>query len=529
LSQAVEQIQATESGELARGKLGTFALSFLGVSASGPMIVIAGAFGAILALTGNVGSPWAYLGIGAALVVWMVGYNALVRRMGRTSAAFATYIARGLGRPAGAAAGYVAIVAYNGIQIGLYGLFGFSVQGFAATHASWAASVSWWQWALIVWAVVAILGWLKIELSARILAVFLALELVAAVLFDLGGFIHPAGGSIIHNLVGVTPHGLFATGALGTVFTFVAASFVGVETPPNFAEEARDPATTVPRSTYWSAGLTTGLYAVSMAALIVHMGQGNVVKAAQDPTSGIPFSLIESDWGKPVAVVSNLLLLTSMFAAMLSFHNSTARYFFVAGRERTLFPILGRINTRTEAPSAGSATQSAIALVTILVFGPLLHLDPFTKLFTWYSYIGGLGVMVLMLATAVATVAYFARGSVRQSGREDAWQRIGAPVLSGIVLTFVCVLLLTNNQNMLGVDQGSVLRWVMPAVTLVPAVAGMLVALWLRAVDSNAYAGIGYEGNQLAGPAAVPVRRAAMPGYVPTQHEAQHARYQQPR
>ena len=59
------------------------------------------------------------------------------------------------------------------------------------------------------------------------------------------------------------------------------------------------------------------------------------------------FAGLAAHWGDGVATMANLLVLTSVFAALLSFHNGVARYLFALGRERVLPTALSRVGTRS--------------------------------------------------------------------------------------------------------------------------------------------------------------------------------------
>ena len=63
-----------------------------------------------------------------------------------------------------------------------------------------------------------------------------------------------------------------------------------------------------------------------------------------------------------------MLFLTSVFAALLSFHNGVARYLFALGREEVLSSGLSRVGTRSGRPFTGSLSQSLLAAVVLLVF-----------------------------------------------------------------------------------------------------------------------------------------------------------------
>ena len=109
-------------------------------------------------------------------------------------------------------------------------------------------------------------------------------------------------------------------------------------------------------------------------------------------------------WGD----TASLLFATSLFAALLSFHNAVARYTFALGRERVLPRAFGRVQPRTGAPWISSIVQTVLALSVVSVFA-LAGADPVLKLFTWLTNMGALGVLLLMCLTSFAVVAYFRR------------------------------------------------------------------------------------------------------------------------
>jgi amino acid transporter len=104
------------------------------------------------------------------------------------------------------------------------------------------------------------------------------------------------------------------------------------------------------------AVLLTGLYALSSWAMTVATGTGEIVDTAR------------------------ALFVTSLLAAMISSHNTTARYVFALGRERVLPSVFGRTDVRTGAPKAGSVAQSVLGLVVIVLYA-VLGLDPLVQLF----------------------------------------------------------------------------------------------------------------------------------------------------
>src|SRR6266487_526845 len=142
------------------------------------------------------------------------GYVAMSRHVPH-AAPFYALLALGLGRAWGVAGGLVALVGYNAVQIALYGLLG-------ATLAEDLGG-PWWVWAALVWLAIAVFGVLRVDISARLIAALLVVEIGVIVLFDVGAFTHPAGGSV--SLDPLRPSRLFV-GGLGGVFAFSIASFL---------------------------------------------------------------------------------------------------------------------------------------------------------------------------------------------------------------------------------------------------------------------------------------------------------------
>jgi amino acid transporter len=464
---------------LDRGSIGTPGMSFFNISASAPMTVVAGSVIATFAATGVKGVPLSFLALAVALWPFTIGYTAMSRHVSHAGVFYA-YLARGLGRVVGVAGGLVAIVSYNAIQICLYGLLGFSLANlWPALHFTW------WVWAGIAWLAVAVLGILHININARVLAILLFLEVGMILLFDIGAFTHPAGGHV--SLAGLSPGNLVVSG-VGGVLAFGIAAFVGYESGPVYGEEARGTGPVV-RATFFALFFLGLLYAVSSLALTVTEGPDHVADAARDPSSGIPFSVLAQFFGGPVAGLANLLLITSIFGALLSFHNTVARYVFAMSRERVLPAWLGRIGTGSGAgaPIGGSLLQSVVAL---LVFGAfaVAGANPVTTLFTWLAFVAAVGVLLLMVGTSLAVIRFF-HGA--EHLREPVWKRTVAPALGAAALAVVLAVTVYNSSAVLGVDSSSPLTIVLPGIIAAAAIVGVLWGMVLRETRPAVYQGIG--------------------------------------
>ncbi len=450
---------------LARKTIGGPGLWFFAVGGSAPMTVLAGSVVATYAGTGVIGVPLSFLVLAVVLAFLTVGYVAMSSHVPH-AAVFYALLARGLGGVYGIAGGALALLAYNAIQISLYGLFGFTVAD--------RLGGTWWLWAAVAWAVIAMLGVLQVVINARVLAWLLVLEIGVIVLFDLGAFTHPAGGSV--SAQPLRPSELVVNG-LGGVLAFGIAAFVGYEGGPVFGEEARNRAA-VSRATFAALGFLGVFYAISSWALAVAIGPDRVVAVARDPQANLPFSLLAEMFGTAVAWLGAVLLVTSVFAAMLSFHNIVARYLFALGRERVLPARLARTRTGTRggAPVGGSLVQSGTAAVVVAAFA-VAGADPITALFTWMASLAAVGLLVLLVGSSAAARSFFRRGGGRHEG---PWVRVVAPVLGGLGGLVVLAVTVANLDSLLGIPRGSVRMLIVPGIVTVTLAAGLVWGLLLR-------------------------------------------------
>ena len=470
----------TETPRLTRRRIGVISLVFFTVAASAPLTVLGGGVTTTYAVTGIAGVPLSFLLLGIALALFVVGYAAMSRHVANAGA-FYSYLARGLGRESAVGGAFVALISYNAIQIGLYGLFGAAIKQFIADKTGF--DMPWWAWALCAWAVVGILGASRIDLNARVLAVFLTCEVIAVTVYDIVAFAHPDGGTVSSD--GLSLSKLFVHG-LGAVFAFSVAAFIGFESGASYSEECRDPRRTVARATYCALAITSILYAVSAWAMAANVGSENLQKAATENGPGLVFGVLDQYVGPVVADIANVLFLTSILAALLSFHNSVARYLFALGRERVLPRGLARVGVRTGGPLAGSLVQSTLALIVVVIFA-VTDADPILALFTWLSGMSAVGVILLMAATSAAVVGFFRK----RPSEENLWQRAIAPALATIVLLALVALLIANFDSLLGTEPNSPLRWLLPALVLVSGVIGLVWGAIMRRTRPDAYAGIG--------------------------------------
>jgi amino acid transporter len=471
------------SAALARDRLGVASVVFFVMSGVAPLMATAGVITTAYAVTGLTAIPVAFLAVAVVLGLFSVGYVAMARHI-TNAGAFYAFITRGLGRPAGVAGAMVAVLAYNLLQVGLYGAFGPGAASYAADLVGVRAP--WWVWALGAWLVVTILGVLRVDLNGRVLAVLLTAEIAVVIAITVVGAVHPFGHRV--SFATLSPTAL-ATGGVGAALVIAVLGFVGFEGAAVFAEEARHPRRTIPTATYFSLGLIALVYAGASWAMAAHYGEQHIVATAQQLGPETLFGMA------PVALATagRTLYLTSLFAALLAFHAFVGRYMFALAREGVLPRALGRTG-RSGAPKTASLIQSTIGLAVIAGYA-LAGWDPLVTLFYWLGTTGGFGILLLITATSLAVIAFF----TRQPGGESAWHRLIAPGLAVVILAVVLWLVVSNYATLLGVPPGSpASRW-LPASYALAAALGLAWALGLKATRPQVYRAIGLGPEAVTG------------------------------
>ena len=430
---ATESVSGTRPPPGLRGSLGTAGIVFLVVAAASPLVAIGGALPVMMAIGNGAGAPGAYLLVTVVLLLFSVGYAGMSRHVEGAGAFFA-YVTAGLGRTAGAGAVGLALLSYTAIQAAVYGLAGAALGGTVAGYGG--PDLPWWLWSGVLLAVVGVLGFRSIDVGTRVLSVLIVCEV--GVLAVLIGAVLLRGGAEGPSAEPFTA-GAFLSGSPGIGLMFAVACFIGFEATAIYGEEARDPGRTVPRATYAAVLLIGGFYTLVSWAVVVGVGADRARTAALDDIEGLVFSVAHLYAGPGVAATMEILLLTSLFTALLAFHNTIARYLYAIGHTGGALSPLAGTHARHGSPHVASLVQSAAAAVLIAVFA-LTRADPVLQVFTWMSGMATLGVLALMVLVSVAVVVFFARTGVDTRW----WHARIAPALGAVGLVGVAALALAN-------------------------------------------------------------------------------------
>src|ERR1043165_5083050 len=103
---------SSADNQLHRRALGTRDLVFFIVAASAPLTAVAGGQAVSYLVTGNRGIPFLFIPLGIVLVLFARGYAAMSHHM-TSAGAFYAYVSQGLGKVAGTATAFIALIAYN--------------------------------------------------------------------------------------------------------------------------------------------------------------------------------------------------------------------------------------------------------------------------------------------------------------------------------------------------------------------------------------------------------------------------------
>ncbi len=465
------------TGTLKTAALGTWGVVFLVISAAAPLSVLAG-IGPLAVLIGGVSAPLVYAVAGVVLAVFAVGFLFMARNLS-VMGGFYTYISVGLGKVVGLAAGFLAWVSYNLLQIGLWGLFGVMAQGMLSTI--FGLTVPWWILSVIGAVLVFVLAAAGVDVGAKVLGVLLVLETLLLVVLAVG---------ILSQRAGELQFGTFApenifTPSMFAILGFGFAAFMGFESTVLYRNETRDPARSVPRATYIAVGFLAVFYTAALWLVIQAFGDGAVQGVIAENPSAFFFTAMGMYVGQWGVNVMFILIVSSIFAGQLAFHNAINRYSFALSRDGLLPPFFSRTNG-TGSPWIAGIVQTVVAIAVVIAFGAA-GLDPLTQLVILINSPGVYGIITLQLLVSIAVLVFI----LTNPQLERKWYVLPAAIVSiAAMAVLLTVLVITVNYL---TSAGPVINTLILAVVPVVLIVGVVYALVLRSRKPAIYALIGGE------------------------------------
>jgi len=157
--------------------------------------------------------------------------------------------------------------------------------------------------------------------------------------------------------------------------------------------------------------------------------------ASKNPASMF-FTAMTTYVGSWATDAMRVLIVTSLFAALLAFHNAITRYTYALASEGALPRRLGRIHPVHKSPYVAGYAQTALAAAVVAGFAAA-HADPYLQLLLWVNTPGVIGIVILQALAAFAVWRYFRR--TRHD--ESAARTVVAPLAAGILLAGAAALI----------------------------------------------------------------------------------------
>jgi amino acid transporter len=293
------------------------------------------------------------------------------------------------------------------------------------------------------------------------------LEVAVLLLFGFSVLFKGGGPEGLNLAASFSPDAI-ASGAPGVAIMFAVASMFGFESTAIYSAEAKDPHKTVARATYLSVGIIAVFFSFITWMLVSFYGPSQVAGAAGaalesgDATSFVIGPLVEM-FGPWAGVTAGILLVTSLLAGIIAFHNGINRYLHSLALRGSMPAIVARTN-RHRAPAVAAWIQTAVAVLLVAPFATLA-MDPVLTLFSWFSGLAVAALLVLYMLSSLAVVAYFRREPVQG----QSWQTMIAPLLASLLLAWVLYLVVSNFTSLIGGSTET-------AVALLAAVPVLFVA-----------------------------------------------------
>ena len=451
----------------------------------------------VAVLGGGYAAPAAFLIATIALTIFSVGYIEMSRRV-TAAGGFYSFITHAFGPVVGM--GTAALISL------CYVIFCSAVIGVT----SYFASVSFEDWFSVnvpVWlimaaivAITAVLAWFHIELTAKILGVFLITELIGLLVFGFASLFQ--GGADGIHLAPLNPLNLsdnsgavkaFGGAAVGVALFGAFWSWVGFEMAPNYAEESRNPRRIGAQAMYASVIGLGILYVFISWMFVSGWGQAGAAQAVADQFAGkygsAFYPLTDRFVGSGLTTVFEILIITGSFACQLAFYNTASRYFYAMGREGLVPAALGRTHPKHHSPYI--ASMLVTAMVSIYILGFVIY-DSSTegallKLGTWSPLLGVLGILAIQALVSFAIIRFF---WVKARDGFHWWKTLVAPIIGGLAQIGACYLLIKNRPALSGAGDVLYVKLI-PWVVLAIFLAGIGLALYYRSAQQDRYRAIG--------------------------------------
>ncbi|EWH28591.1 APC family permease [Pseudomonas aeruginosa] len=409
------------------------------VATAAPLTVMVGVSPLIIGLGNGAAAPMNAIIVGIVMLLFAVGFVSMSKYI-ENAGAFYAYILKGMGRVTGLGAASLAVFSYTLILIALEAYIGVVLSD--ALSGLINVELPWWLYTIGVVAFVGLLGYRNIEVSTKILGVALILEISVILLLNLAVI-----GSIGWNGLDSRSFELstFLSGSPGLGILFAIFGFIGFESTVVYREEAKNPERSIPWATYIAVIFISLLYFVSMWCVVSAVGVEDVVRISTENAEGMYLDLVTGYLGGGMHDFAQVLLITSLFAVVISIHNIIARYKYVLGSCGVLMANLAKVHATHSSPYVASAVQTFIS-VSLLLAAALVGLDPVTEIYAWGAAAGTLGYMIIVALACLSVICFFAK----HPESKNVWKTKIAPGLALVGLIGFMYIAFSNLSALTG-------------------------------------------------------------------------------
>lgn len=465
------------------GQLGPVALLLMVLAYNGPITGVIGYVPIVIGYGNGLGAPLAYAFGALVLAAFAAGFMKMAFMVDHPGGFYA-FITAGLGRRAGLGAAMVALLVYYSIMVSSAAFMGLAMKTLVENTLG-GPVIHWAVYAIGVLLAVGILGYFRLELSAKILGVLLLVELTVVAVYDAAVVVQGGAQGLSADFLS-SEH--FMSGSVGLALLFAACTFGGFEATVVFRDEVRDPNRTVRRATYGFLVIIGAFYALSTWVVVQALGGSNAVAATTADPTGAVYGTVEVFLGAFALDVVTVLVTTSVFAAVLSMHNILTRYIFNLASDGVFPRAVARVHHVQKSPHRASIITTALAVVGVLVF--TVADANISVLYAQLAGIFAYGFLLLVTITTVAILVFLNRADAHPE-ETSLWHRVVAPIIALAGLLVIMALGTLNIDVLLGVSKTAAL-WTCAGIYVVAGLGGLYAGV-LKSRRPSVYETIGRQ------------------------------------
>ncbi|WP_308465857.1 APC family permease [Rathayibacter soli] len=258
----------------------------------------------------------------------------------------------------------------------------------------------WWWFFLLSLALITVLVYRGVAISARVMLTLGGLELLIILALAISGLVSPGPGGI--TLDAFIPANAPGASGLFLAVIFSIFLFTGFESVAPLAEETANPKKLLPRAIIVSIILVGAFFVICNWAIMIGYGTDNVkefVSSADNPV----IALAERLWGWGWLLVL-FAMVNSIIAVSIACTNAATRVFFSMGRIGALPRWFGRVHPRFKTPRNAVIFQTIVTLVFGLGMGAILGPD---QEFFMMGVAITLGLILVYIAGNIGVFLYY--------------------------------------------------------------------------------------------------------------------------